>query len=346
MPLTAGAVARLVNGELIGLGDVELAGVAPLDRAGPHQLALLASPRHLPYLRGSRAGAVLMTPPFRAHLEGPATRIVVPDASQALRAVLPALYSMPSPAWGVHPSARVGPGTRWEGRVAIGPHATLGAEVRLGPDCQVEAGAVIGHGVRLGGWCRVGAHAVVHAGTVVGDRVVIHAGARVGGEGFRFTAADTGTEHGSPLERLPHVGRCVLGDDVEVGANTTIDRGSIGDTVVGPGTKIDNLVQVAHNVRIGARCVIMAQVGIAGSTVIEDDVILAGQAGLAGHLTVHRGARVAAQGGVIGDVPAGATVSGYPARNHREVLRQAAALRRLTPLVQQLERVASRDANC
>ncbi len=339
MPLTAGAVARLVNGELIGLGDVELVGVAPLDRAGPDELAFLASPSHLPYLRGSHAGAVLVTARFRGAVAGCATRIVVPDAHRALRAVLAALYPPPSPAWGVHRSARLGRGTWWEGRVEIGPHATLGAGVRLGPDCVVEAGAVIGDGVRLGSRCRVGAHAVLHAGTVVGHRVVIHPGARVGGEGFRFTPSGNGTE------RLPHVGRCVLGDDVEVGANTTIDRGSVGDTVVGSGTKIDNLVQVAHNVRIGTRCVIMAQVGIAGSTVIEDDVILAGQAGLAGHLTVHRGARVAAQGGVIGDVPAGATVSGYPARSHRDVLRQAAALRRLAPMVHQLERIAHHDAN-
>ncbi|MBI2073497.1 MAG: UDP-3-O-(3-hydroxymyristoyl)glucosamine N-acyltransferase [Gemmatimonadetes bacterium] len=345
MVLTAGAVARLVDGELIGLEDVELVGVAPLDRAGPRELALLASARYLPYLRGSTAGAVLMTPRFRTLTAGPATRIVVPDAHRALRAVLAALYPKPNPAWGVHPSARLGRGIWWEGRIALGPHATLGAQVRLGPDCIVEAGAVIGDGVRLGSRCRVGEHAVLHAGTVAGDRVVIHAGARVGGEGFRFTPSGDGKEQVSHLERLPHVGRCVLGDDVEVGANTTIDRGSVGDTVVGPGTKIDNLVQVAHNVRIGTRCVIMAQVGIAGSTVIEDHVILAGQAGLADHLTVHRGARVAAQGGVIGDVPAGATVSGYPARSHHEVLRQAAALRRLTPIVHRLERIAHHDAH-
>jgi UDP-3-O-[3-hydroxymyristoyl] glucosamine N-acyltransferase len=339
MPLTAGAVARLVHGELIGLEDVELVGVAPLDRAGPGELAFLASSRHLSYLRGSGAGAVLMTPEFRTAAAGPATRIVVADAHTALRAVLATLYPEPALPWGVHPSARVGRGARWDGRIAVGPQATLGAGVRLGLDCVVAEGAVIGDGVRLGSRCRVGEHAVLYAGTTAGDRVVIHAGARVGGQGFRFTASGNGGE------RLRHVGRCVLGDDVEVGANTTIDRGSVGDTVVGAGTKIDNLVQVAHNVRIGSRCVIMAQVGIAGSTVIEDDVILAGQAGLADHLTVHHGARVAAQGGVIGDVPAGATVSGYPARNHRDVLRQSAALRRLSPLVQRLERIAQHDAN-
>ena len=337
MALTAGQVARLVSGELIGREDVLLAGVAPLDRAGPGDLAFLAAPRYLPLLPRSGAGAVLMAPEFRDAAAGPAARIVVASPQRALRRVLDALYPAPAPAWGVHPSARVGRGARWEGRIAIGAHVEIGCGARLGPECVIGANAVIGDGVRMGAGCRVGSHAVLHAGALLGDRAVIHAGARVGGEGFAFVPENGGTA------RLPHVGRCRIGDDVEIGANTTVDRGSIGDTVIGSGTKVDNLVQIAHNVRIGARCIIMAQAGIAGSTTIEDDVLLAGQAGLADHLTVHRGARVAAQAGVIGDVPAGETVSGYPARRHREVLRQAAALRRLTPLVERLERTVHHE---
>lgn len=338
MALTAAEVARLVHGELIGRGEVRLAGVAPLDRAGPCELALLASPRYLQDVRASGAGALLVTPDFRGVVAGPATRIVVHSAQRALRLVLEALYPDPEPEWGVHPTARLGRGVRWEGRVAVGPHAVVGADARFGAACVIGAHTAVGDGVRLGERCRVEHHAVLFPGTTLGARVVIHAGARVGGEGFGFaTAGDSGTA------RLRHIGRCLVGDDVEVGANTTIDRGSIGDTVVGAGTKIDNLVQIAHNVRIGSRCMVMAQVGIAGSTIVEDDVILAGQAGLAGHLTVHRGARVAAQGGVIGDIPPGVTVSGYPARSHRDVLRQAAALRRLSPLVGRLERLAAHD---
>jgi len=338
--LTAGQVARLVSGELIGRDDVLLAGVAPLDRAGPGDLAFLTASRYLPLLRDSGAGAVLMTPEFRGETVGPGTRIVVAGAQQALRLVLELLYPAPAPAWGVHPTARLGRGARWEGRVAIAAHAGIGSGARLGPDCVIGAHAVIGDEVRLGAGCRIGPHAVLYRDTVVGDRVVIHAGARVGGEGFGFVPGNDGAA------RLPHVGRCRIGDDVEIGANTTVDRGSIGDTVIGSGTKVDNLVQIAHNVRIGARCIIMAQAGLAGSTILEDDVVLAGQAGLAGHLTVHRGARVAAQAGVIGDVPAGETVSGYPARRHREVLRQTAALRRLTPLVERLERTAHDEHGC
>jgi UDP-3-O-[3-hydroxymyristoyl] glucosamine N-acyltransferase len=165
--------------------------------------------------------------------------------------------------------------------------------------------------------------------------VLVRTGARVGGPGFGFSAVS-----GGGYQRVPHPGRCRVSDDVEIGRNSTVDRGSVGETVIGPGTKIDALVHVGHNVRIGARCLIMAQTGIAGSTVVEDEVVLGGQAGLAGHLRVGAGARIAAQAGVIGDVTPGSTVSGYPARAHREVLRQAAALKRLTPLVTRLEEVA------
>jgi UDP-3-O-[3-hydroxymyristoyl] glucosamine N-acyltransferase len=333
MPLTAGEVARLVRGELIGPETAPLDGVAPLERAGPTELAFLEGSRYLQRLRGSHAGAVLIAGSFRDAPAGPATRIIVPHVREALFHVLALLYPRPVPQWGIHPTARVERGVRWKGHIAVGPYAVLEREVRLGADCVIGPYAVIGSGARLGSGCRIAAHALLHPGVVVGARVVVHAGARVGGEGFGFVAG----------QRLPQVGRCVIADDVEIGANTTIDRGGVDDTVIGQGTKIDNLVQIAHNVRIGAHCVIMSQVGIAGSTVLEDDVTLAGQAGLAGHLTVHRGARVAAQSGVIGDIAPGSTVSGYPARPHREVLRQAAVTRRLTPLVQRLERMAHDD---
>ncbi len=314
-----------------------LAGVAPLHRAGPGELAFLVSPSYVPYFERSSAGAVLLGPGFRDLAAGPATRIVVTDPLPALARALEALYPTEPPRWVVHPLARIGHGARWSGRVAIGAGAVLGRGVRLGENCVIGPHAHVEEGAVLGDACRVEAHAVVHAGAELGDRVLVRAGARVGGKGFAF--ADTGDGH-VPIR---HVGRCMIGDDVEVGANTTVDRGSVDDTVVGAGTKIDNLVQVAHNVRIGARCIIMAQVGIAGSTVVEDDVMLAGQAGLADHLTVGRGARVAAQSGVIGNIAPGATVSGYPARSHRAVLRQAAALARLAPLVPSIERTIARD---
>lgn len=210
--------------------------------------------------------------------------------------------------------------------------------MRLGRECVIETGAVLADDVSLGDHCRIGANAVVERGTKLGHRVRVAPGARVGGDGFSYVTVD------GNHEPFPHIGRCVIGDDVDIGANSVVDRGSLSETVIGRGTKIDSLVKVAHNVRIGARCLVMAQVGIAGSAIVDDDVVLAGQAGLADHTHVARAARVAAQGGVIGHVPAGTTVSGYPARDHREVLRQAAALKRLTPIVTALEALAESHA--
>jgi UDP-3-O-[3-hydroxymyristoyl] glucosamine N-acyltransferase len=168
---------------------------------------------------------------------------------------------------------------------------------------------------------------------MLADRVIVHAGARLGSDGFGYVF------RGGRHEKIPHVGRCIVESDVEIGANTTIDRGSIDDTVIGAGTRIDNLVHIAHNVRIGRLCLIMAQVGIAGSARIDDGAILAGQAGLAGHITIGAGARVAAQAGVFGDMPAGETWSGYPARPHREALRAQAAMFKLPSLLRGLERL-------
>ena len=278
-----------------------------------------------------------MTPDFRDETTGPATRILVGSPHAALARVLPALVSDAVPDWGVHHTASIGRGTRWKGRIAVGEGVTIGRAVTFGADCVLKPYVVIGDGARLGEACRIDSHAVIEGSAELGDRVVLHAGARIGTPGYGYAEGELGHE------RIPQLGRCVLGDDVEIGANTTVDRGGLGDTIIGAGTKIDNLVQIAHNVQVGSRCLIMAQVGVAGSTVIEDEVILAGQAGLAGHLTVGRGARVAAQSGVIGDIPANATVSGYPARSHREVLRHAAVLKRLTPLVNRLEAVATEN---
>lgn len=335
--LTAAEVAELVGGELVGDGDTVLESVASLENASSVELAFLASARYLPYFQHSGAGAVLVTPEFRDVAAGPATRIVVSDPARAASRVMDALHPRVRPQWGVHHTARIGPGTTWEGRVSVGPAAVVGRHVSLGRDCVIGAHAVIEEGVVLGDECSIGPHSHVERGTVLGNRVSVGTGARLGGEGFGFAAGEDGTE------RLRHEGGCIIGDDVAIGANSTVDRGRMDDTVIGAGTKIDNLVQVAHNVRVGKRCIVMAQVGIAGSAVVGDGAVLAGQAGLADHVRVGQDARIAAQSGVIGDIPAGATVSGYPARDHRSVLRQSAALRRLAPLVGRLESIVSEN---
>ena len=329
--LTAREVAMLVGGELEGSADIRLAGVAPLDRAGPGELSLLASTRYLSYFQRTSAGAVLLGPAHRNLIGGPATRIVVDDPRRAVARVLPEMYP-PSPlTWGIHASARLGRRIRWSGRVAIGAGAILEDGVVLGHDCIVGSGVVIGRDSRTGDRCRFESYSLVGAATVLGDDVVIKSGARIGGQGFGYVTDSATHQH------TTHVGRCVIESRVEVGANSTIDRGSLGDTVIAADTKIDNLVHIAHNVRIGQRCLIMAQVGVAGSTDVGDDVMIAGQAGLADHLTVGSGSRIGAQSGVIGNLPPRSAVSGYPARPHREVLRQVAALRRLTEIAAPLE---------
>ena len=331
--ITAGELAALTGGRLVGSADVAVDGVAPLDRAGPSDLAFLVTRRYLPYFQRSQAAIVLCQPQFAEEAGGPACRVIVSDPQVALLAVLPVLY--PEPAWipGVHPSVVIGARSVWEDPVAIDPHAVLGEGVRLGRNVRIGAGCVLGDGVQIGDDVRLYPHVVCYSGTVIGNRVIAHAGVRLGSDGFGYIRGQ-----GEALARkIPHIGRCIIGDDVEIGANTTIDRGSIDDTMIGAGTKVDNLVQVGHNVRIGARCMIAGQVGIAGSTHVEDDVIMAGQVGIVDHLRIGRGARITVRGGVIGDVEAGATVSGFPARAHREFLRAQAALYRLAQIVDPLE---------
>jgi UDP-3-O-[3-hydroxymyristoyl] glucosamine N-acyltransferase len=209
----------------------------------------------------------------------------------------------------------------------IRANASIGDGAVIGPHCVVGGGASVGEAARL--WPGV----VLYEGAIVGARTFIHSGARIGCDGFGYVFKN------GAHQKIQHVGGCIIGDDVEIGANTTIDRGSIDDTVVGNGTKIDNLVHIAHNVRIGEKCLIMAQVGVAGSVIIGDGAILAGQAGISGHLSIGAGARLAAQAGVFGDVPAGETWSGYPARPHREALRASAALFKLAGMIRRLEKL-------
>ncbi len=323
--LPAIEVAALTRGRLVGPTDVSVVAVAPLERAGPGDLSFLASARYLPYLQPSRASIVLCAESFAAAPGGPATRIIVPDPHAALLAVLAVLY--PPPVWtpGVHPTAVIGPGTQWDDPVAIGPHVVLGRDVVLGRNVRVGAHCVVGDGVTIGEDTELQPHVTCYTGTAIGRRVVIQAGVRLGSDGFGYIPGRDGGLH----RKIPHVGRCVIGDDVEIGANCCIDRGSVDDTIIGDGTKLDNLVHIAHNVQVGKRCLILALAGIAGSSRVEDDVIIAGEVGVSDHVTIGRGARVLVQAGVIGDIPPGTTVWGTPARPHRDVLRANAALYRM-----------------
>jgi UDP-3-O-[3-hydroxymyristoyl] glucosamine N-acyltransferase len=280
---------------------------------------------------------VTLISPSLAAIPGPPVRVVVENPHDALLAVLPRLYEAPQRRPGIDPTARLGHGAHIPMDATVEPYAVVGDRVKLGQRVWIGAHAVIEPDVVIGDDVRVYPGVTLYTGSRIGDRVAIHAGARIGSDGFGYVFRD------GAHRKMPHVGRCVIGDDVEIGANTTIDRGSIDDTVVGAGTKIDNLVHVGHNVRIGRLCLIMAQVGIAGSTRIEDGCILAGQVGLSGHNTIGTGARLGAQAGVFGDVPAGESWSGYPARPHKEALRAQAAMFKLPRLMRGIERLLAKS---
>jgi UDP-3-O-[3-hydroxymyristoyl] glucosamine N-acyltransferase len=331
--LTASAIAAAVNGSLIGDPDAVVTGIAPLDRAGPEHLTFLASAKYAPLFAECTAGVALVSPALAESPGRAAARVVVANPHEAMLALLASLHPEPAHEPGIHASAVIGRGARLGERVAIGPGVVIGEGARVGAETRLDANVVVGAGVTIGERCHVYPAVTLYPGTMLADRVIVHAGARLGSDGFGYVF------RGGRHEKIPHVGRCIVESDVEIGANTTIDRGSIDDTVIGSGTRIDNLVHVAHNVRVGRLCLIMAQVGIAGSVRIEDGAILAGQVGIAGHHTIGAGARLAAQAGVFGDVPAGETWSGYPARPHREALRAQAAMFKLPSLLRGLERL-------
>jgi UDP-3-O-[3-hydroxymyristoyl] glucosamine N-acyltransferase len=331
--LTAADVAAAAGGELRGPGQVSVTAVAPLHRAQPHELSFLATARYAPLLAASRPGVLLVTPELADTPGGAVSRVIVANPQEAMLALLPRLYRTPTRHPGIHPTAQIGRGARFGSEPAIGPYAVVGSGARLGERVTLGAHVVVGDGVVIGDDCQLFPHVTVYPGTTLGSRVIIHAGARLGSDGFGYVFRD------GVHAKIPHVGRCLIEDDVEIGANTTIDRGSVDDTVIGAGSKIDNLVQIGHNVRVGRLCLLMAQVGVAGSVRIGDGCILAGQVGVSGHHEIGDGARLAAQAGVFGNIPAGETWSGYPARPHRESLRAQAALFRLSGLMKRLERM-------
>ena len=331
VPLTVQAVAELVAGRLIGDGARQLTAVGPLEGADGATISLLTGSRYLPQFRASSAGAVLLPPENEAEPAGPPVRIVVPDPQAAMARVLAAMFPPALAPARVDPTARLGAGITLGMDVVIGPHAVIGRDVVLGDRVRLGAGVVLEDRVSIGDDSDLGHYVVCYAGTTVGRRCQLKAGAVLGGAGFGYISDREGHV------RIPHVGGCVLGDEVEIGSNSCVDRGSIDDTVIGPGTKLDNHVHVGHNAHLGARCLVMGGAVIAGSAELGDGVIVAGHAGIAGHLRVGHRARVGAKSGVISSVPDGMDVSGFPARPHREFLRAQASLYRLARITDQLE---------
>lgn len=328
--MKASEIARLVGGTLEGNGDPELVGVAPLERAGPDELSFLAHPRYLSYLGRARAGALLVSRALAGRVPTGPPRIVVADAHQALALLLPRLYPERSPEPGIHPTAVLDREAVLSEGTSIGPYAVIGRRARLGARVRIGAHTVVGDDCELGDDVVLHPHVALYAGVRIGARSILHSGVRVGVDGFGYVFSE------GAHRKIPQVGWCRIGADVEIGANSTIDRGSVGPTEIGDDVKIDNLVHIGHNVRVGDHSVIVAQVGIAGSALIGRGVTLGGQAGINGHIQIGDGATIAAQAGVFGDVPAGATYSGYPARPHKQALRAQAGLFQLPELIKRI----------
>lgn len=337
--LSAAAIAAAVGGLLEGDGSIEVTRVAGLDSADAASLSFFGASRYVDDATRTAAGVVLVTAALADRVAHVPARIIVGKPQEAMLSAIGLLHAPIAAVAGVHATAVIGEDAQLSADVVIDARVILGRGVTIGARSRILAGATVGDHVTVGSDCILYPNVTVYANTQIGDRVIVQAGAVLGGDGFGYVFS------GGAHQKVPHVGRCVLEADVEIGANTTIDRGSIGDTVIGAGTKIDNLVQIGHNVRMGTHCLVMAQVGISGSTRIGHGVIIAGQAGLAGHITIGDGARIAGQAGVFGDVPAGETWSGYPARPHRESLRTQAAARKVPALLKSLgaRTRASRD---
>jgi UDP-3-O-[3-hydroxymyristoyl] glucosamine N-acyltransferase len=316
----AGLAGRL--GVTIGPGAdprAEITDVAPLAAAGPGHLSFLASKKHSRSLAESKAGAVLIRE-ADSGLAPPGTALLLtenPERDYARAAAL--FYPAPEAHGGIHPRAIVDPSARLEAGVEAGPGAVIGSGAEIGTGTVIGPNTVIGDNCAIGRQCRIGANVTI-AYALIGDRVTIHPSACIGQDGFGFAMGAEGHL------KIPQLGRVIIQDDVEIGAATTIDRGSADDTVIGEGTKIDNLVMVAHNCRIGRHCVVVGQVGLSGSTVLEDYVVLAGQVGIAGHLTIGAGTIVVARSGVSNSLPAGGIYGGAPAKPVNEWKREIAWL--------------------
>lgn len=322
-------IAKRVEGTVEGDGSRDITGLASLADAASGDLAFLSNPRYASQMESTGASAVIVSASWEGACPATLIRVADPDLAFTTAASL-LMPPPPKPEPGVHPSAVVMDDARLGEDVSVGPHCVIEAGVRIGKGTVLMAGCYVGRGVTLGADCTLYPHVSIRERCRLGDRVVVHNGTVIGSDGFGYVRLEDG------WKKIPQCGVVEIEDDVELGANVTVDRARFGKTVIEQGVKVDNLVQVAHNVRIGRATAIASQCGISGSTTIGSNVQMGGQAGVAGHVHVGDGAVCGAQSGVTKDVPAGTFVSGYPAMPHSKARRMHAHVMRLPELKKRL----------
>lgn len=332
-PYTLGHLAAALGATLEGDAGRTVRGVAPLETAGPDQVSFLTGSRYRRLAEQSRAGAIVV-PADAQGLRCAVLRVASPQA--ALITLLRLFHPEPGVAPGIHPLAFVADGASVDPGASVGPLAVIETGATVGARTQVGALVFVGAGAAVGEDCRLYPGVVVRDGVSIGSRVVVHPGAVLGADGFGYVF------DGSAHRKIPQVGGVRIEDDVEIGANTTVDRGTLGDTVIGRGSKLDNLVQVGHNCQVGADVILVAQVGISGSCRIGGRAVLAGQVGLADHVTVGEGAVLTAKSGVPSDVPAGQVWGGIPSRPIAEARRVWAAESMLPDLLRKVRALERR----
>ena len=327
MSFTAAQIAEKLQGEIIGDGSVHLTGLAPADRARAGELTFAENPAYLAVAEQSEAAAILVAGPLV-----PSSKVLirVPNARVALARVLPFFFPPEQHPCGIHPSAVVASSARIDPTAHIGPNCVLGERVRLGARSVLMGGDDVQADCQIGEDVCLFPNVVLYRQTQLGSRITIHAGTAIGSDGFGYVL-DEGRHR-----KVLQLGNVVIHDDVEIGANAAIDRGTLGSTIIGEGTKIDNLVHVAHNVVIGRHCLILGQVGFAGSTTLGDYVVVASQSGIADHLKVGNQAMVGAKSGVMRDIPDGGRVLGIPAAPDRQAKRQMIAIQQLPDLLHRM----------
>jgi UDP-3-O-[3-hydroxymyristoyl] glucosamine N-acyltransferase len=327
-------LSQLLGAVLEGDPSREISGVAALENAGPEDVSFADGERSLNRASESRAGCILV---MRGSTVPGHTTLAVDNPKLALVRAAEVLLPTEKACFGVHPSAVVDTGADVGPGVSIAAHAVIDRDVSIGAGSSVGAGVYVGRGARVGEYCVLHPHVTIYPGSRIGNRAILHAGVVVGSDGFGYVFA------GGRYHKFPQLGGVIIEDDVEVGSNTTIDRGSLGTTVIGQGTKIDNLVQIAHNVRIGRHCVIAAQTGISGSVMIGDYVVMGGQVGVGEHARIEDRAVVAGQAGVLNGkiIRNGAIVWGTPARPIDEFKKQRAQLANLPLLAKKVRQLAS-----